>query len=183
MKRYLQEWLDFALFPAVSVALLGADAQAFQANPYSRLALVALGLGLWTAAEYALHRWLLHWVYWDFHREHHDSPHAPTLFPLWYTPLIFAGIACVLTLVFGRAAPPVIAGFVFGYVWMITVHWILHHAPEYMQTAALEHNAHHRLTNVNYGIITTVWDRAFGTYMPRGRGRVETYGTEPMEHL
>jgi sterol desaturase/sphingolipid hydroxylase (fatty acid hydroxylase superfamily) len=63
-----------------------------------------------------------------------------------------------------------LAGLALGYLAYIAAHHAIHHwriAPGHVLYALkIRHAMHHRGDEVNFGVVTTLWDRAFGTYRP-----------------
>jgi sterol desaturase/sphingolipid hydroxylase (fatty acid hydroxylase superfamily) len=108
------------------------------------------GVGLWTLAEYGVHRWLYHGV--DFfvrlHDAHHREPHAyigaP---PMLGITLIFAVIYLPAIAISWLVASGLTTGMLLGYMWYQVVHHATHfwHASRgsYLYRARLHHSAHH----------------------------------------
>jgi sterol desaturase/sphingolipid hydroxylase (fatty acid hydroxylase superfamily) len=154
MWRY---YVDFWLFPLIAAVIVAVDCRSL-----AWLGWAALGALLFTFVEYWTHRVLLHRLLWNGkHERHHTHPWEPTIFPVWYTPAIFAGFLLLMPL-------PVFAGFVAGYCWFLAWHHALHHwqldRRPWVRAYANWHNQHHRGLPVNYGITTPLWDLVFGTY-------------------
>jgi len=58
------------------------------------------------------------------------------------------------------------AGFLVADAWYLSVHYCAHHNPTVLRTRLLKHYLDpHKLANRNYGFITRLWDRAFGTML------------------
>lgn len=156
--RIWQYNFDFVVFPLLALWLIGSECRS---SGWAALALV--GVVLFTFVEYWMHRIALHeWFYHGQHERHHTHPAEFTVFPIWYTPAIFAGFFLILPL-------PVFAGFVVGYCWFLIWHDVLHHVdlarvPTGVRKYALWHLAHHRLDDCNFGITVPVWDWIFRTY-------------------
>ncbi len=168
--------LDFVAYPPVIVICLYMARGKISLEAI--VLLFILGLMLWTLAEYLLHRFVLHgWPFFaKYHQAHHDDPSAliasPTLFSLG----VFASIALLpATLLLGLwPALPCFAGFLVGYIAFAAVHEIVHHSQS--QYAVVRHfkrfhaRHHHATQASNFGVLTSFWDRVFGTYeMPRPR--------------
>src|SRR5213596_4327443 len=89
--------------------------------------LFLLGMLLWTLLEYLIHRYIFHYepktrvgkrLHYIIHGVHHDYPNDArrlVMPPSISIPLAFLFYAIFL-LIFGRVAPAVFAGLVFGYV-------------------------------------------------------------------
>jgi sterol desaturase/sphingolipid hydroxylase (fatty acid hydroxylase superfamily) len=165
-------FLDFYVYPVVilfclSLALL-------YTNLLHIAALTAVGLFVWTFAEYLLHRFVLHhWPYFkDQHQAHHDETHemigTPTIFSLLF---FYVAIYLPLWVFLGSAyALPLFAGFIAGYLAFDGVHYAVHHLQgqnRVLRAWKKMHAIHHHGdANHNYGVLTDLWDRVFGTYSP-----------------
>jgi sterol desaturase/sphingolipid hydroxylase (fatty acid hydroxylase superfamily) len=150
--------MDFVLYPLLAAGIIATQCRGIQ---WAALALA--GVVLFTFVEYWTHRIVLHrFLFHGSHERHHSHPREYVVFPIWYTPAIFAGFFVVLPL-------PVFAGFVIGYCWFLIWHHVLHHVdltrwPRPAQHYALWHLAHHRRDDCNFGITTNLWDYVFGSY-------------------
>jgi sterol desaturase/sphingolipid hydroxylase (fatty acid hydroxylase superfamily) len=166
-------FLDFIVYPLLimlcaGLALHGAERRAV---PWL-LGVMVLGYGVWTLAEYALHRSVLHHVppFRENHLAHHKAPReligTPTLgsvaifFFLVYGPLI-AGLGL-------HMASALSVGLLAGYFSYVAAHYALHHwgsgGIAHLQKLKRHHALHHhRADDCNYGVTTTFWDRIFGT--------------------
>lgn len=154
-------WLyrvDFVLYPMLAAGIIAADCRSL-----SWVAMALAGVLLFTFVEYWAHRTVLHrFFFHGSHERHHTHPDEYVVFPIYYTPAIFAAFFVALPL-------PVFAGFTVGYCWFLAWHHVLHHVdlttwPRPVQRYALWHLAHHRLDDCNFGITVPIWDFAFGTY-------------------
>ncbi|GEP09793.1 sterol desaturase family protein [Methylobacterium gnaphalii] len=162
----LAYYADFVTMPVIALLLLAVSG--------GSLVGVAVGALAWTLAEYVLHRWAFHALpfFRPAHDEHHAKPSSRTGVTSWHSLLIFGGLALVLP-------PGILAGFVLGYLAYITAHHAVHHwrvgptisvqgltLPHPLYALKLRHVAHHRGVEANFGVVTTAWDRVFGTYRP-----------------
>lgn len=164
MKGPLPFYFDFVVFPLLGVILLAVFCRSWQF-----VGLAACGALLFTFMEYWVHRIALHrFFYHGTHERHHDHPDEYVVFPVWYTPAIFAGFFLVMPLA-------VFAGVVIGFCWFIYWHHILHHFDlsrfNLIRRYAIWHLAHHRFDDCNFGITVPIWDFAFGTYWPSNQGK------------
>lgn len=150
--------IDFVLFPVVAILLI-----AMQCRSIGWASAAVAGFVLFTFAEYCVHRWALHGVFFGkHHARHHTHPEEYVTFPLWFTPSVFVFAFLIMP-------TSLFAGFVLGYVWFMVWHHVLHHVdltkwPAFAQYYAAWHMRHHNADEVNFGICTNVWDRVFGTY-------------------
>jgi sterol desaturase/sphingolipid hydroxylase (fatty acid hydroxylase superfamily) len=145
---------------------------------------LALGAGLWTFAEYALHHWLGHLPRGQrpFSREH-LAHHTDTTY---FTPTrlkILAGLAVAAgagpLAVWGLgpwSGVALVAGFVGGYAFYEITHRRTHtHAPigAYGRWTHRHHLTHHfNKPHHNHGVSTPLWDMIFGTYYRAEKVRV-----------
>ena len=178
--------LDYFVFPLVIVFCLY-----FGRGKYGLISvayLFILGLMVWTLAEYLLHRFVLHgWPYFaKFHQAHHDDPHALIAAPTVFSLGIFAGIALLpATLLAGLwPALPWFAGFLSGYLAFGTIHHIVHHSES--RHVVIRHfkkfhaRHHHGTDGQNFGVLTSFWDRVFGTYeIPKRKGARDQHPALP----
>jgi sterol desaturase/sphingolipid hydroxylase (fatty acid hydroxylase superfamily) len=129
------------------------------------------GVGLWTLAEYGVHRWLYHGVafFIRLHDAHHSEPHAyigaP---PMLGVALIFGLIYLPAASISWLMASGLTTGMLLGYMGYQVVHHATHfwHASRgsYLYRARLHHSAHHYHHKLgNFGITTALWDQVFGT--------------------
>lgn len=155
MFRIVIAFGEMATAPTLAAFLLWSSALRPDLIP----GLVAGGAVAWTLAEYAVHRFLLHDLAPVQHRKHHAHPNeeiATIFWPIW---LCFA----VVYLLAGGA---VLAGVLFAYGWYLYVHHCAHHARARVFAALISHHdGHHRYATRNFGVSTTLWDRAFGTVL------------------
>lgn len=144
------------------------------------------GMALWTFAEYALHRWVMHEMRGKGlpsreHLLHHADPYGLTGKPgLSWAAMILAGLALWAPLGWWLAGHPVGAslgaGWIVGYAVYERLHDGAHaHAPRNAYGAWLRrHHFFHHLGHPlkNHGVTTPVWDMVFGTFQRPGRLRV-----------
>lgn len=146
--------------------------------------LVLAGFGLWTLAEYWLHRKFFHWepdnaigrrMHFIIHGVHHDHPNDRlrlVMPPGASIPLaaLFFGL---FWLVFGLpTAYPLFAGFLVGYLaYDYTHYWLHHFVPKSKLGKQLreQHMRHHFQDHrYGFGVSSPIWDVVFGT-LPRKR--------------
>jgi hypothetical protein len=123
--------------------------------------LFCCGLVAWTLVEYITHRFVLHAIAPVEHGIHHARPQDAIDRIFWQIWLAFV----VLYLMAGGA---ILAGALVAYAWYLFVHYCAHQNPAFLPASLLKHHRdHHRFANRNYGVTTTLWDRVFGTMLPR----------------
>ncbi len=137
-----------------------------------------LGVLLWTLLEYLIHRYVFHYepktragkrLHYIIHGVHHDYPNDArrlVMPPSISVPLAFLFYGIFL-LIFGRLAPAVFAGLVFGYVCYDMLHFATHHFPMkrgawlWLKQYHLRH--HYKDDQVGYGVSSPLWDYLFRT--------------------
>ena len=165
---------DFALY-GTAVAVLAAVL--WVAGPRQQwltmLALVLLGLGGWTAIEYALHRFVLHGLqpFRRWHAQHHQRPTALICTPTVLSATLIAALVFLPALAWGNLwrACALTLGLLGGYL----VYTITHHATHHWRAdnAWLKQRKrwhalhHHRAVGKPgcYGVTSAFWDRVFGS--------------------
>jgi len=140
--------------------------------------LFLLGIVLWTLLEYLIHRYIFHYepkshlgkrLHYIVHGVHHDYPNDARR--LVMPPSISVPLAVLFyilfLLIFGRLAPGVFAGLVFGYVCYDMLHYATHHFPMkrglwlWLKQYHLRH--HYKDDDAGFGISSPLWDFVFGT--------------------
>jgi 4-hydroxysphinganine ceramide fatty acyl 2-hydroxylase len=140
--------------------------------------LFVLGILLWTLIEYLIHRYIFHYepkshlgkrLHYIVHGVHHDYPNDARR--LVMPPSISVPLAVLFyilfLLIFGRLAPGVFAGLVFGYVCYDMLHYATHHFPMkrglwlWLKQYHLRH--HYKDDDAGFGISSPLWDFVFGT--------------------
>ena len=173
-------WLPVVVILLV-YALLTVPGPAFPA--YIPLGL-AIGLFLWTFAEYTLHRFLFHHkpttprqehIFFLFHGIHHAQPQVKTRLVMPFPvsiPLaaLFFGLFYLVLAVLLKSpqwVAPLTAGFMVGYLVYDLTHYATHHFPMrsgYAKYLKRYHMAHHyKDPNTRFGVSSPVWDWVFGT--------------------
>ncbi|RDL48711.1 hypothetical protein BLJAPNOD_04989 [Ensifer sp. M14] len=180
---------DFVVYPVVVVLLAVLALGVPPGAEWWRYGLLfCTGVIAWTFAEYGLHRFVFHRTprIRDLHEAHHRDPHAligmPTftsapaylillLFPLWWIGGL--AFACSLT-----------AGFLFGHLWYVTVHHLVHHRGarqgSLLSTLKRRHALHHHVSpEGNFGVTSGFWDRALGTNIKPRRNPARSPASGP----
>lgn len=146
---------------------------------------LALGLLVWSFAEYNLHRFLFHYppkgaaqerIVYLFHGVHHAYPQDKTR--LVMPPVVSIPLALLfyfffqLLIVRLMNAPlwfdPIFAGFIFGYLIYDLTHYATHHFPMrsgYLKFIKRYHMQHHYKTpDKRFGVSSPLWDYVYKTY-------------------
>jgi sterol desaturase/sphingolipid hydroxylase (fatty acid hydroxylase superfamily) len=173
-------WLPVAVYFMVRALIDRAPG----ASPaYIPLCLV-IGLGIWTLAEYTLHRFVFHFrprtpwqerVSFLIHGVHHAQPRSKTR--LVMPPVVSIPLALLFYALFylvvgmllgmGHWVAPLFSGFVFGYLIYDMFHYAMHHFPMrkgFLRYQRRYHMYHHTQTpNRRFGVSSPLWDIVFGT--------------------
>jgi sterol desaturase/sphingolipid hydroxylase (fatty acid hydroxylase superfamily) len=160
---------DFVLYGsaiAATAVLLLTDAP--HAMRVALCAAALLGLGMWTAIEYLLHRFILHKLppFKGWHEEHHLCPAALLCTPtLMSAGLILALIYVPSFLALGtRKAIALTEGLTIGYFSYAVTHHAIHHwrpSGQWLKDRKRWHALHHLHTRGRYGVTSAFWDRFF----------------------
>lgn len=133
----------------------------------------AVGLFGYSLIEYVFHRWALHGLLRRDHQQHHLEPFAPLAMPFSTGLSAHTGVLVVLSLWSGLdLAICITLGSSIGYALYGHLHELIHRDPSLARqlTPRLyrHHMLHHRTASggdeFNFGVLTTFWDRLFGTY-------------------
>ena len=165
---------DFGIYAlAIFCAILWAITGLKSGTQLEALAAVVVGVALWTLAEYALHRFVLHGdsPFAKLHARHHAEPNAYIGTPTWLSAGIILGLVFLPAwLIFSMpVAAGLSVGFASAFLWYGIAHHRVHHRPlrslaPFMQAAARRHYQHHNSPGCgNFGVTTEFWDRIFGT--------------------
>src|SRR5512146_1829496 len=170
-------WLPLALYLGIS-ALVRSRAAAFVPAAF------ALGLFIWTLAEYTLHRFLFHHkptspqqerIFFLFHGIHHAQPQVKTrlVMPLPVSlpaALISWGLMNLVVGVLLRApqwVAPLMSGFLLGYLAYDLTHYATHHwamrsgYAKYIKRHHMKH--HYKAPSTRFGVSSPLWDWVFRT--------------------
>ncbi|WP_336800475.1 sterol desaturase family protein [Kaistia sp. MMO-174] len=179
--RPVTYYSDFVVYPVTLTALVVA-AVLWQGhiNPLVWIAAYAIGLCVWTLAEYLIHRGILHNVVYfrDLHDRHHAAPTDLIGTPVWLSFLVLAAVVFWPSwYLFGfGVASGFTAGVTTGYVSYSFAHHVLHHwhpAPgSYLYRIKRRHALHHHNdVEGNFGVTTLFWDHVFGTALSERPGQ------------
>ncbi|KAJ8724590.1 hypothetical protein PYW08_016064 [Mythimna loreyi] len=142
---------------------------------------LGLGVLLWTALEYSLHRWVFHLdpgssvtmiqVHFLIHGMHHKVPFdgLRQVFPP--VPAFFLGVLLFVMLQPFLDLPYLkLTGAIIGYLTYDMIHYYVHHgAPRdgtYLYTMKRYHSNHHFINHDKaFGISSSIWDHVFRTFV------------------
>ena len=178
MSRTRILWPTSLFFGLGTLGLLGLARYLGTSWPHLSLMMV-VGFGIWSLFEYVVHRFVNHsangsarWN-WDDHNYHHSHPHdvGEFVYTLRFSAPVGLGCACLGFMSFEQGGDGLscVAGFWLGYLLYEWIH-LCSHLPEANQPAWLwawsaTHRRHHISREPgNYGFITSLWDRVFGSY-------------------
>lgn len=143
------------------------------------LAWAIVGLFVWTAAEYLLHKYIFHFkpngpfqerIAFLIHGIHHEDPADERR--LLMPPVAAIAIASVLFLAFAAVlgltlVQPFFAGFLVGYLIYDYTHFAVHFLSfksSWFKKVKAHHMRHHFVTpDRRFGVSSALWDRIFGT--------------------
>ncbi len=139
------------------------------------LGLMAAGLFIYTFTEYMAHRFLYHVIPSPLtkgHGRHHADPKGLLGLP-WYFPYpVIIGIYYLLSWLFN--APGSVGVLMrmwwLGFVMYCAVHHSVHHYNfkwAWFKRLKAHHKVHHVREETNFGVLSTFWDRLFGTYFTK----------------
>lgn len=136
-------------------------------------AAAAAGAVIYSFYEYALHRWIYHVVPGPvrrIHRLHHRDRSLLIGSPFYFSLGICAVTWWLAAQVVGARLGAIVAGVILlGYASFSVVHHLSHAdraLPGWLDRLRRHHLHHHRHAAVNFGVLTTFWDRVFGTFRP-----------------
>lgn len=134
---------------------------------------IILGVLIWSFAEYAVHRFVFHRYFRRDHWAHHLNSTA-------YIGIsgIYVGIAygILLLLAWWTGLRLVYAGFMLGYFFYLTVHYVIHRPDHklyrFFGGLARSHELHHKKgVEKNFGVSSPLWDWVFFTHARSSRHR------------
>lgn len=111
------------------------------------------GLLVWTFAEYAAHRWLLHGCLEHHHRIHHIWLKKRIFLPLYIS------LSGAILLFLSPFSTLFITGFLTGYVYYEALHFTIHYLPLKVSW----HDTHHKYKEKYFGVTSPFWDSVFRT--------------------
>jgi len=143
----------------------------------------AIGLVVWTATEYFLHRYIFHYVpksqwglrlHFIFHGVHHDYPRDSkrlVMVPTVSIPLaaLFYGLFSLF--IHQQNLYSFFAGFLLGYLVYDMTHYALHHANfknSFWKKIKDHHMLHHYADpSKGYGVSSKLWDKILDSDFPK----------------
>ena len=145
----------------------------------------AMGLFVWTIAEYVLHRYVFHFypksefgkkIHFIFHGVHHDYPNDAkrlVMPPSASIPMALALYYLFLYLLPEGTIYAYFSGFLIGYLVYDMTHYALHHAnfkSEFWKGLKKHHMLHHYSDSTKgYGVSSSLWDKVLGSDFDRNK--------------
>lgn len=193
VRMFKADWMDFfsrvdykiPLFIYIPVILFYLYQSVFvhHISVLYIIPLIALGIAVWTFAEYNLHRFVFHWmppgklgakIHFMFHGVHHDYPRDSKR--LVMVPAISLPLAVLFYFIFQlilgpELVKPFFIGFVIGYLFYDMTHYALHHV-NFKSKFWLELKQHHMVHHYSdphngFGVSTKFWDHVYRTTFKR----------------
>lgn len=142
-----------------------------------------LGIFIWTATEYILHRYLFHFVpksqwglrlHFIFHGVHHDYPRDSKR--LVMVPSVSIPLAAIFYFLFSLFLTKVnlyafFPGFIIGYLAYDMTHYAIHHAnfkSPFWKKIKQHHMLHHYDDPTKgYGVSSVLWDKILDSDFPK----------------
>ncbi|MGA7983903.1 MAG: sterol desaturase family protein [Burkholderiales bacterium] len=167
-------WLEPVLDTLLGVALLSAGLR-HHVPLAGAVALILLGLLLFSFMEYVFHRWVFHGPLRPMargHASHHADPRGYDSLPFFLPALVLFSVVALCALL--APTPDVwllASGIAFGYVAYGVAHFMIHHRRfrvAWLRRWAARHHIHHHHPERNFGVTTPLWDALLATsYVPR----------------
>jgi len=170
-------YADFGLYAILLIVLVSVTLPAGRPARWAWALAAIAGAAGWTLIEYLLHRFVFHGVplIAALHHAHHLAPRAHISTPTWVSLSLLGGLLFLpiwrlfsLNLAFGATT-----GLTAGWLWYGVAHHVIHHRRPRLLARALKaassrHLLHHfPSVSGNFGVTTSLWDRVFGTHIPR----------------
>jgi sterol desaturase/sphingolipid hydroxylase (fatty acid hydroxylase superfamily) len=170
------------IYLPIILALLYRGLVLFNIQSSKLIALFLLGILVWTLTEYALHRFVFHYVpdskfgqriHFIFHGVHHDYPSDSRR--LVMPPSASLPLAVLFYFLFYLIAgniyvAPFMAGFLIGYLFYDMTHYAIHHFNMHNKfwLAIKNHHMKHHYQDPakGFGVSSKVWDIIIGTDFP-----------------
>lgn len=170
--------VPLTIFGAFSVALLFWSATHTTLSVGLTVGLFFTGVLAFTWVEYMVHRYVFHMgtytrlrakFQYTMHGVHHEYPKDKTRLAM--PPLLSVTLATILLLVFrvilGDFAFAFLPGFLVGYSFYLSVHYMVHAFPppnNVFKKLWVNHSVHHyKNGEVVFGVSSPLWDYVYGT--------------------
>ncbi|HEY6640880.1 sterol desaturase family protein [Povalibacter sp.] len=141
---------------------------------YVAFAGLSSGAFAFSFVEYVLHRWAFHsgsLLSGELHASHHHHPRQPSALPFWSSAVSAPAFFWLLTqFMSAHVAHFALCGFFAAYLSYGVLHHLQHSIRikdipfRWLRRKWAAHAVHHGRADVNFGVMTSLWDRVFGTY-------------------
>jgi len=166
------------IFFAYAAGLLYWSITHTQQSPTTTIVMFFLGALVFTLVEYLVHRYVFHMetytamrakFQYTVHGVHHEFPKDKDRLAM--PPLLSVTIATILLLLFrlvmGDFAFSFLPGFLTGYAFYLSVHYMVHvYQPpkNFLKALWVNHGVHHyKNGEIVFGVSSPLWDYIFGT--------------------
>ncbi len=170
--------IPLTIFTVYAISLLYWDVTHTTLTPGTTVALFFLGIISFTFVEYIVHRYVYHirthteWrkkFQYNAHGVHHEFPKDKDRLAM--PPLLSITVATLLLLFFrlvmGDFAFAFLPGFLVGYAFYLSVHYVVHifQPPKnFLRILWINHSVHHyKNGDAVFGVSSPLWDYVFGT--------------------
>jgi len=167
------------IFLPVVVYFLYRGITAGLLSPLEQIGIFFLGLLVWTATEYVMHRWVFHYhpstelgkrIFFIAHGVHHDYPNDSkrlVLPPSVSIPLATAFFFLWRAILPVEILPTFFSAFILGYLIYDMIHYAIHHVQikNKLWMKLQEHHLKHHFKDPDngFGVSSDLWDRVIGT--------------------
>jgi sterol desaturase/sphingolipid hydroxylase (fatty acid hydroxylase superfamily) len=158
-------WACFGVDAIVASILIARGAAASSGC----IGAVIVGVVVYSFLEYAFHRWPYH--RWRtplraVHRVHHRDRSVVLGAPIYSLTICAACWTIARALVDPALAATVAGTILLGYAIQAALHALIHSERALLLGLRRHHLRHHADATVNFGLLTTFWDRVLGTRAP-----------------
>jgi 4-hydroxysphinganine ceramide fatty acyl 2-hydroxylase len=168
----------FIFVPVISFFLY-RSVFVFEFSFITIITLIALGIIVWSLAEYTLHRFIFHYkpkskfgekIHFIFHGVHHDYPSDSrrlVMPPSVSIPLAVLFYFLFQAIIGNQLVSPFFIGFITGYLFYDMTHYAVHHfniKNKFFLILKKHHMRHHyQDPDKGYGVSSPVWDDVMNT--------------------
>jgi sterol desaturase/sphingolipid hydroxylase (fatty acid hydroxylase superfamily) len=163
-------WGEFAIDIPLGVVLIFASLRRHDLSPLAVVLTIGFGLILFSFFEYFIHRWLFHGsvrIMAEGHNAHHLNPMGYDSLPFFLPAMVLMILTGIFVLLMPMSKAFLLTGTItFGYVTYGLSHFSIHHTSFHQSWAkhwSAHHLIHHRHTDSNFGVTTSIWDVLLGT--------------------
>ncbi|MGH8226046.1 MAG: sterol desaturase family protein, partial [Gammaproteobacteria bacterium] len=170
-------WAEFGVDTTLAALLIFEGWRLHTGGLLMAFAAIALGLLVYSFAEYCFHRWLFHTripLFEQGHRTHHEQPLGYDSLPFFLPAIVVLGLTGLGVLIMPTGFAFLMTGtMTLGYVFYGLSHYTIHHVrfrQPLLRRWAASHHIHHHHPHSNFGVTTPLWDILLGTrYVQQSR--------------